>query len=91
MKHQALLLVIAYMALPLILGGCEVEDSFLTIENHSNIKIVSIFVSAAGDDSWGPDQLASDVLLPGAMKNFAIDPGTYDVRVVFENYRDFSI
>ncbi len=89
MKHQGLPLAISYTVLLLVLGGCEVEESFLIVENHSSIKIVSIFVSAAGDDSWGPDQLASDVLLPGSMISFAIDPGTYDVRVVFENYQDF--
>ena len=97
MKHQALLLVISCMTLSIVLGGCHVEvnvkeeeeDGFLTVKNRSNVIITSIFIAAAEDDSWGADQLKSDVLLPGGIVIFTIEPGTYDVRVVSEHHRDF--
>ncbi len=97
MKHQALLLVISCMALSIVLGGCHVEvnvkeeeeEGFLTVKNRSNVTITSIFIAAAEDNSWGADQLKSDVLLPGTIVTFTIEPGTYDVRVVSEHHRDF--
>lgn len=96
MKHQALLFVISCMTLSIVLGGCHVEvnvkeeeEGFLTVKNRSNVTITSIFIAAAEDDSWGADQLKSDVLLPGAIVTFTIEPGIYDVRVVSEHRRDF--
>ncbi|RKU34170.1 hypothetical protein C6496_20660 [Candidatus Poribacteria bacterium] len=97
MKHQALLLVISCMTFSIVLGGCHVEvnvteeeeEGFLTVKNHSNVTITSIFIAAAEDDSWGADQLKSDVLLPGAIVTFTIEPGIYDVRIVSKHHRDF--
>lgn len=91
MKHQALLLVIFCMALSLVLGGCSVEveeeeeeESFLTVKNNSNVAIWRIFIAAADGGSWSSDQLGSDTVQPGSAVTFAIDPGTYDVKVVSE-------
>ena len=97
MKHQALLLVISCMAFSIVLGGCHVEvnvkeeeeEVFLTVKNHSNVTITSIFIAAAEDDSWGADQLKSDVLLPGAIVIFTIEPGIYDIRIVSGHHQDF--
>ena len=96
MKHQALLFVISCMTFSIVLGGCHVEvnvkeeeEGFLTVKNHSNVTITSIFIAAAKDDSWGADQLKSDVLLPGAIVTFTIEPGIYDVRIVSKHHQDF--
>ena len=89
MKHQVLLLVISCMAFSLILAGCEVEESFLVVKNHSNVTIVSVFISDTEDDSWGSDQLVFDILPPRSMITIAVEPGTYDVKVVSEYRQEF--
>ena len=89
MKHQVLLVVISCMALSLVLGGCDVEESFLVVENRSNLTIVSIYISDTDDDSWGQNQLVFDVLSPGRMVTIPIESGTYDVKVVSEYRQEF--
>lgn len=89
MKHQVLLLVIFCMVFSFILGGCEVEESFLLVRNHSNVTVVSLFISDTDDRSWGQDQLVFDVLRPGSMVTIAVEPGTYDIKVVSEYRQEF--
>ena len=90
MRHQVLLLVICSMALAIVFGGCgEVEESFLVVENRSNVTVVSIYVSAEDDASWGQDQLMFDVLRPGELVTIPIESGTYDVKVVSRYGQEF--
>lgn len=89
MSHQALLLVICCMALALVLGGCAVEEGYLLVQNHSRVTVVSVYISDTDDASWGQDQLVFDVLPPGSMITFDVEPGTYQVKVVSEYSQEF--
>ncbi len=54
-----------------------------TVQNSSSESIHYIYMSAASQDSWGPDQLGEGVTL-NAGQNFTvrnIPAGVYDIRV----------
>lgn len=89
MKHQALFFVISCITLSIVFCGCDVEESFLIVENHSNVTIVSIFISHTEDSSWGSDQLPLNVLRPRSMITIAVESGTYNVKLVSEYGREF--
>ena len=89
MRHQALFFVISCITLSLVFCGCDVEESFLIVENYSNVTIVSIFISHAEDSSWGSDQLPLNVLRPRSKVTIAVEPGTYGVKIVSEYGQEF--
>ena len=89
MRHQALLLSIWCIAIALVFFGCDVQEGSLTVENRSNVTVVSIYISDTDDDSWGQDQLVFDVLRPGEVVTFTVESGTYDVKVVSEYRQEF--
>lgn len=89
MRHQALLLVIWCIAISLVFLGCDVQEGSLTVENRSNVTVVSIYISDTEDDSWGQDQLVFDVLRPGRVITFTVEAGTYEVKVVSEYRQEF--
>lgn len=89
MKPQALLVVISCLTFSLFLCGCDVEESYLVVENYSNATIVSIFISHIEDSSWGSDQLPLNVLRPRSMVTIPVEPGTYNVKVVSEYGQEF--
>lgn len=61
----------------------------LQVVNHSKTSIHHLYVSAANQKAWGPDQLGngeSDTIEPGHQFNLHhIDRGTYDVKLVAED------
>lgn len=89
MKHQALFFVISCITLSLVFCGCDVEESYLIVQNYSNAAIVSIFISHTEDSSWGSDQLPLNVLRPRSMVTIAVEPGTYNVKLVSAYGREF--
>lgn len=89
MKHQTFLLGIWCIAISLIFFGCDVQEGSLTVENRSNVTVVSIYISDTDDGSWGQDQLVFDVLSPGEVITFTVEAGTYDVKVVSQYRQEF--
>jgi len=75
----------AVAALATILSACG-GDSTLTIHNDSSYALYEINLSPVHAQTWGPDLLAGDVLLPGeSIEIFDIDCNDYDVRLVDED------
>ena len=89
MRHQAFLLGIWCIAISLVFLGCDVQEGSLTVENRSNVTVVSIYISDTDDGSWGQDQLVFDVLSPGEVITFTVEAGTYDVKVVAQYRQEF--
>ena len=59
-------------------------DTSLTIENESGVTIAIVNFSDCDDPEWGEDRLDSDEFLEdGESKSFDVDPGCYDIRVIF--------
>lgn len=53
----------------------------LEVLNLSGSTICYLYMSPASQDSWGPDQLGSDVIDQGGRFTLnSIDPGVYDLR-----------
>jgi hypothetical protein len=57
----------------------------LQVTNKSKAEIHHLYLSAASQKSWGPDQLGSgskDVVAPGSTFTLTgIEAGTYDVKI----------
>lgn len=53
----------------------------LVMENTSSAQICAVYISPANSDSWGRSQLNSaNPIEPGATRNIAVAPGTWDLR-----------
>jgi hypothetical protein len=58
-------------------------DSTLRLTNASSQTICYVFFSRTTNNNWGVDQLEPDeVVAPGAIRDFAMSAGTYDVRLL---------
>lgn len=58
----------------------------VAVRNSSSRTIWYVYLSPAHSDSWGVDQLKSNVLSPGATFNITSVPaGRYDMKVVTES------
>lgn len=59
----------------------------LKVVNDTNSSIHYLYISPEGDNSWGPDltEEVGTILEAGwpNVKYFPLEPGTYDIRVVF--------
>ena len=89
MRYQTFLLGIWCIAISLVFLGCDVQEGSLTVQNVSNVTVVSIYISDTDDGSWGQDQLVFDVLSPGEIVTFTVEAGTYDVKVVSQYRQEF--
>lgn len=57
------------------------ESATLVVQNNTSYTIYWLYVSPSSDDSWGQDQLGSNVISPGSsFRLVGIVPGTYDIR-----------
>src|SRR5678815_2718228 len=65
-------------------AGGEMSD--LTIHNRSKWAVHQLFLSPAKENEWGPDQLKSHTIEPGASFTLNQIPcNTYDIKVVDED------
>jgi hypothetical protein len=65
--------------------GVDTSSSF-TITNGTNYTIVYLYMSPTSQSTWGPDQLGSNVLSPGASITLTgISCDAYDIRLVDED------
>jgi hypothetical protein len=64
-------------------SGAAMEAGALTIQNVSNYVIHEMYMTANDDNSWGPDLLGGDVLLPGEEGRVpAFSCAEYDLRLI---------
>jgi hypothetical protein len=70
------------LALPMFAEG----KATVKIINQSKWEIHHVFLSASGDDTWGPDQLEDEILTKGDSLTLTnIECDLYDVKVVDED------
>jgi hypothetical protein len=69
------------------IGVCVAKGSgAVTIKNKSNWEIHELYLSAADEDEWGPDQLGKHVIATGGSYTLTDVPcDKYDVRLVDED------
>ena len=73
------------------ISGCG-GDSSLTVANESSYVLTEIRIASIDSETWGPDLLHGDVLLPGEdLTVTSIDCDTYDVLVVDDTGLDCVI
>jgi hypothetical protein len=77
---------IALVACVAAASGCVITDldSSLFVENRSDFEIHEMYVTPVSSATWGPNMLASDVLLPDESMYIALECGTYDALLVDE-------
>ena len=64
----------------------DAQESTLVVTNKSKWAVHQMFLSPANDNEWGPDQLASQTIEPGAKFTLNKIPcNTYDIKVVDED------
>jgi hypothetical protein len=61
-------------------------DSDVTIKNDSAWTLVNLYMSAADENEWGPDQLGEQVIeTGGSFKIHSIPCDSYDIKIVDED------
>ena len=64
----------------------------LRITNNSSLSIYDIYISSQASEVWGPDLAEEFGIIVGGFNHsqlHILDPGTYDVKIVFENGQEF--
>ena len=56
------------------------EEATLEIVNQSDEAIFYLYLSGCSRDTWGEDQLGSDVIGSGDSYSFRMTPGCWDLR-----------
>jgi hypothetical protein len=67
-------------------------DLSYQVTNYSDLTIMEIYASPAGEGAWGEDLLYAQVLPRGEAHTLLVPDGTtrcdYDLRLIFENGRE---
>ncbi len=63
-------------------------NSTLDIVNHTNAPIYYLYLSSCSSNSWGTDQLGSDVISVGTSYSFAMTVGCWDLRAKLSDGRE---
>ena len=66
-------------------GGGRTE---LTLVNRTGVPIYYVYVSSCSSSEWGPDQLGSNVVMPGSTYTWTMDSGCYDLKAVDRDGRE---
>ena len=86
------LTILALAALGLAAAACGSDDDAtgpapapqagtIRLLNESSVPIVGVYITTCDDPTWGANRLgASESLAPGALRNWTVAPGCYDVR-----------
>ena len=85
------------IAFPLLLSGCGSTGgsggygsgvAYLDIVNSTGVSIFYLYLSSCSSNSWGSDQLGSDVILSGTTYRFQMTPGCWDLRAELSDGRE---
>lgn len=57
----------------------------LDVVNRTSVPVYYLYVSSCSSDSWGPDRLGSDVVMPNARQSFTMDAGCWDLKARFRD------
>ena len=60
----------------------------LDIVNNTNSSIFYLYLSSCSSNSWGADQLGSDVIAVGTTYSFRMTPGCWDLRAKLRDGRE---
>ena len=66
-------------------GGGQTE---LLLINNTGVPIYYVYVSSCSSSQWGPDQLGSNVVMPGNTWTFTMASGCYDLKAVDRDGRE---
>ena len=75
-----------FLGAALLFSGCSSPTSVsggnasLDIVNRSGGSIWYLYLSPCSSNTWGEDQLGSDVIVNGETYSFSITPGCWDLR-----------
>ncbi len=62
------------------------ESTSILVRNRASLSVDFLYISDCSAAFWGNDRLgASEVILPGRDRSFAVDPGCWDVQAEFSN------
>ncbi len=63
------------------------QDPSFLLTNRSRAVLNELYLSPAGDDSWGEDRLGDGTIVAGGSRTIRLPAGEclYDIRVVFAN------
>lgn len=68
-----------------VVGG---GSSYLDIVNRADASIWYLYISPCSSNSWGDDQLGSDVIIQGETYRFWMTPGCWDLRAETSDGRE---
>lgn len=80
-------LVVA-IALPLV--GCPLIVLKLCVKNETAYDLVELNISPVGDSAWGDNWLTSSIVGGASDCVNGIEPGTYDMRALFDTKGDLK-
>jgi len=60
----------------------------LDIVNQTNSPVFYLYLSSCSSDSWGADQLGSDVIAVGSTYSFSMTPGCWNLRAELGDGRE---
>jgi len=82
MKNKVYVVVVLLVSLSLLLTACGAKK--ITVTNNGTVDYCELYVSAAGQDAYGENQLpAGQTVTPGNTFDIPVtESGSYDVRVV---------
>ena len=60
----------------------------LDIVNLASLPLFYLYLSSCASDSWGADQLGSDVIAVGSTYSFSMTPGCWDLRAKLRDGRE---
>lgn len=61
--------------------------------NHPSLSILEVYISPTSSDTWGTNLTEEFGFILGGWNHsrlFILDPGTYDVKIVFDNGQEFE-
>jgi hypothetical protein len=64
-------------------------DAVLLLINRAEAPVYYVYLSPCASGDWGADWMAEDeVVMPGQSRSFALEPGCWDARAVFDDGRE---
>lgn len=86
LKKFGIVAILAAVTVGLNTGAALADTHKFTIDNKGGHQIDKVYLSPINEDSWGPDQMGSDVIEPGASQTWNIDTNCeMDIKVVYHD------
>ena len=95
-KHPVSVSALGLLIALTLLSGCASSRAYgsgaisatLDIVNQTSSQIYYLYLSSCSSDSWGSDQLGSDVIAVGSTYSFSMTPGCWDLRAELRDGRE---